>query len=108
MLSYSDQQIHDFLAGFLTLCVVAWAVYLLVRWLRRSRPNLAIGAPIAVAFGLRVLAALGVSATGIASTLRGGDELCFFATSKSISETPFLGPDWTSALTNKLYEFVFA
>jgi hypothetical protein len=108
MLSFTDQQIHDFLAEVLTLGVVAWALYLLLRWLRRSRPDLAIGTPIGVAIGLRVLAAFGVSATGVGSTLRGGDELGFFAVSQQISHTPFLGTQWTDALTGRLYEFVFA
>lgn len=108
MLSFTDQQIHDFLAGSLTLCLVAWALYLLLRWLRRTRPDLALGAPIGVALGLRVLTALGVSATGVAATLRGGDEVGFFHTSQYISGTPFFGEDWTDVLTSKLFEFVFA
>jgi hypothetical protein len=108
VLNYSDQQIHDFLAGLLTLCLTVWILYLLLRSLRRSRPDLAIGAPIAAAFAIRVIAALGVSSTGIASTLRGGDEYGFFVASKAISNTPFLASGWTSSLTGKLYEFVFS
>jgi hypothetical protein len=108
MTSYSDQQIHGFLAGLLTLCLCSWILYLLLRRLRRTRPDLAIGTPIAVAFGVRVVAAFGVSATGVASTLRGGDEVGFYGAARAISETPFLGVDWTNILTGKLYEFVFA
>lgn len=108
MLSLTDQTIHDWLAGLVTLCVVAWLLYLLLRWLGRSRPDLAIGTPIAVAFGLRVFTSIAVSSTGIASTLRGGDEIFFLSRSELISGTPFLGSDWTEALTEKLYEFVFA
>jgi hypothetical protein len=55
-----------------------------------------------------VIAALAVSSTGVASTLRGGDELLFFGQGQFISRTPFFGPEWTHALTGKLYEFVFA
>ncbi|MFL5906591.1 MAG: hypothetical protein ACJ75Z_03215 [Solirubrobacterales bacterium] len=106
--SFSDQQVHDFLAGMVTFCLVAWGLYLMLRWLRLTRPELAIGAPIAVAFGIRVLAAFGVSSTGVAASLRGGDEVGFFLASKAISTTPFFGPDWTHVLTTKLYEFVFA
>ena len=57
------------------LLLVGLALYFLMRTLVRSRPGLAIGWPIAVAVGLRVLAAAGVSLTSIASELRGGDEL---------------------------------
>jgi hypothetical protein len=108
VLNYSDQQIHDFLAGALTLAVVIWALYLLLRWLRRTRPELAIGAPIGVALGLRVVAAFGVSSTGVAASLRGGDEVGFFVVSRVIADRPLLGTAWTDALTGKLYEFVFA
>jgi hypothetical protein len=106
--SFTDAQIHDFLVGLLTLCAVAWGLYLLLRWLRRGRPDFAIGTPIGVALGLRVLTSIAVSSTGVASTLRGGDELFFLANSREISETAFLGPRWTEALTENLYEFVFA
>jgi hypothetical protein len=108
MLTYSDQQIHDFLGGLLTLSVVVWLLYLLLRWLRRTRPDLRVGTPIAIAFGLRVLTAIAVSATGVAASLRGGDEVGFLDTSRFIAQTTFLGPEWTSALTSRLYEFVMA
>jgi hypothetical protein len=108
MLSFTDQQIHDFLAGLVTLAVVGWLLYLLVRVLRRSRPDLAIGFPIAVALGIRVLTAIGVSSTGAGASLRGGDETFFVGNSHFISHTQFLGSQWTDALTEHLYEFVFA
>src|SRR5436305_10099809 len=108
MLSFTDQQIHDFLAGLLTLLLVAWGLYLLLRWLRRSRPDMSIGVPIGVALGLRVISAIAVTSSSAASTLRGGDEVGFLASSHAISHTPFLSSQWTDALTGKLFEFVFA
>ena len=51
------------------LLLVGLALYFLMRTLVRGRPGLAIGWPIAVAVGLRVLAAAGVSLTSIASEL---------------------------------------
>jgi hypothetical protein len=108
MLSFTDQQIHDFLAGLVTFAVVAWVLYLLLRYLRRSRLDLAIGVPIAVAFGLRILAAIGVSSTGAGESLRGGDENFFLLQSRLFVHTPFMGSDWTDALTEHLYQFVFA
>jgi hypothetical protein len=108
MLTGSDQQTHDFMAGLLTLFAVSWILYLVYRWLRRSRPEMAFGGPLAVAFGFRVIAAFAVSSTGVASTLRGGDEIGFFDQAKAFSHTPFLSTPWTDALTGKLYEFVFA
>jgi hypothetical protein len=108
VLSFTDQSIHDALAGLLTLCAVAYLLYLLLSWLRRSRLDLAIGAPIAVGAGVRVLAAIGVTSTGLGSSLRGGDESFFLATAENISNTSFLGPQWTEALTSELFNFVFA
>ena len=108
MTSLTDQQIHDILAGLLTFAVVAWGLYLLLRWLRRSRPSLALGAPIAVAVGVRVVTAFGVSSSGVASTLRGGDETGFFQVSHYIAGKSFFSTPWRDALTGKLYEFVFA
>jgi hypothetical protein len=108
VLSFTDQQIHDWLAGLVTFAVVGWALYFLLRGLRRTRPDLAIGGPVAIGFGIRVMAAIGVSSTGAASTLRGGDEIYFLGLSRGISHAPFLGSQWTDALTKHLYEFVFA
>jgi hypothetical protein len=108
MLSFTDQQIHDYLAGLVTLAVVGWATYFLIRWLRRSRPALNLGMPIAVALTVRILAAIAVSSTGAGASLRGGDEVYFVGLSRGISHTTFLGSQWTNALTAHLYEFVFA
>jgi hypothetical protein len=108
MPSLTDQQIHDLLAGLLTFAVVVWGLYLLLKWLRRSRHDLAIGAPVAVAVAVRVIAAFGVSSSGVASTLRGGDEAGFFTVSRWISSTPFFSHPWRDALTGKLFEFIFA
>jgi hypothetical protein len=108
MLSFTDQQIHDFLAGLVTFAVVVWGLYLLLRWLRRTRPDLAIGKAISVAVGVRILGAFAVSSTGLGSTLRGGDETFFLFGARQISDTPFLSSQWTHALTSKLFEFAFA
>jgi hypothetical protein len=106
--SLTDQQVHDVLVELVSFTAVAWALYLLLRWLRRGRPELAIGVPIGVAFALRVVASAAISSTGVGSRLRGGDESFFLAQAHNISDTAFLGPQWTEALTGGLYKFVFA
>ena len=108
MLSLTDQTIHDTLAGLVTLCAVAWGLYLLLHWLRRTRPELVLGTPVAVAVGLRVLAATAVTATGIGSTLRGGDESFFLEGANEISNSALSGTLWTDALIGSLFKFVFA
>jgi hypothetical protein len=104
----SDQQIYDVLVGALTLLVVAYGLYWLVRLLSRSRPGLAIGLPIGLALALRVGAAAGVSLTSIGSQLRGGDEVLFVSEADRIAGTPIGSGDWTSALVDELHEFVLA
>jgi hypothetical protein len=108
MLDFTDQQIHDVLAGLVTLAVVVWALYYLLRRLRTSRPDFKIGTPVWVGVGLRIVAAIVVTSTGVGSNLRGGDESLFLQTSENISHTGFLGPKWTDALTSDLFNFVFA
>jgi hypothetical protein len=108
VLNFTDQQIHDYLAGLVTLAVICWLLYFLLRALRGTRWDLAIGVPVAVALGLRVLAAIGVGSTGVASTLRGGDEDFFLFEANEFVHRSFFGSDWTNALTSNLYEWVFA
>jgi hypothetical protein len=104
----TDQTMHDALAGLVTLLVVAYALWFLVGRLRRSRPDLRIAAPIAVAFVVRVLAAAALSLTTIAQTLRGGDELVFLDQARAITDSPFGSGPWLDALTAGLHKFVFA
>jgi hypothetical protein len=103
-----DSQIHDYLAGALMLLLVALALYFLMRLLARSRPGLVIGWPIAIAVGLRVIAAAGVSLTSIASDLRGGDEITFLNNAREVVASGFASPDWISSLTGTLHEWVLA
>jgi Dolichyl-phosphate-mannose-protein mannosyltransferase len=88
--------------------MVAFGLYVLVRFLARGRPGLAIGVPIAAALGLRVIAAAGVSLTSIASELRGGDENRFVGEAGAIADSGVGSPDWTTALVETLHEFVIA
>ena len=71
------------------LLLVGLALYFLMRTLVRGRPGLAIGWPIAIAVGLRVLAAAGVSLTSIASDLRGGDERTFLGNATEVVNSGF-------------------
>ena len=57
--------------------------------LRRRRPGFMIGFPLAVAFGIRMLAVAGVSATGLQSALRGGDETTFLTFARLLAAQPF-------------------
>ena len=65
-------------------CVLTFAL----NRLKRRRPELAVGLPLAVALGLRLLAAAGVSATGLESTLRGGDEDTYLNWATLLADSP--------------------
>ncbi len=75
----------------ITVLAVGFALALLLSVLRRSRPELSIGMPLAVGFMLRLLVIAGISATGIGETLRGGDELGFLAQAHEVAAS-----NWTS------------
>jgi hypothetical protein len=90
------------------LLLVGFALYGLMRVLVRGRPGLVIGWPIAIAVGLRVFAAAGVSLTSIASDLRGGDEVTFMNNARDVVSSGFASPEWISSLTGTLHEWVLA
>jgi hypothetical protein len=91
-----------------TMLLCGYALLLLVARLRSSRPGLAIAVPTVVAFLVRAVAAAGVSLTGIASGLRGGDEVGFFDQARTIATTAVGSGEWLDALTGHLHVFVFA
>lgn len=91
-----------------TLLLGGYALLLLAARLDAPRPGLALGLPVAVAFLVRVVAAAGVSSTGIASGLRGGDEVGFLAQARDVATTPFASGEWLDALTGQLHVFVLA
>jgi hypothetical protein len=104
----SDSSIHNHIVELITVLIVGYALLLLLRRLKRTRPDLDIARPIAAAVALRILAAAAVSSTSIAGTLRGGDELTFLLNADRINQSPFASSDWVDALLRDLHEFVFA
>jgi hypothetical protein len=73
----------------LTVLVVGYFLWWLVRRLTRSRPELQIGWPLGIGFGLRMAAIAGIGLTGLESTLRGGDESTFLQWAHYLSRQPF-------------------
>ncbi len=74
----------------LILTVLATGVMLLfaLRRLQRSRPAMLIGSAMLAAFTLRLLAIIGVNATGIGASLRGGDEFTFIDLAHTLAVQP--------------------
>lgn len=91
----------DPVAGVLILILVSSIVLLYtIQRLRRTRPRLAIGRPISAAFGIRLLAIIGINSTGLGASLRGGDELTFLAFATNLAKAP-LG---TAYLPHGIYQ----
>lgn len=104
----SDQTLHETLVTLLTIAAMGGAIAVLLSYLRRSRPGFAVGWPVAVAFGVRVVAAGVVSLTAVARTLRGGDELTFLGRADQIAHTPLGSGQWGDALVGELHVFALA
>lgn len=68
--------------------VVAYLLTWVIRRLGRSRPDFRVGWPIAIGFVVRLGAILGISATGLDATLRGGDEQTFLSLARFLATQP--------------------
>ncbi len=104
----SDQALVGIEVSVLTALVVAAGLIMLLNTLRASRPELRIGRPIAIAVGVRIVVAGGLSLTSQAAALRGGDEYTFKALSSSLARLPLDSAEWTESLTQTLHIFVFS
>ncbi len=101
----SDSQIHSTLCQLIALLVGVYLVAFVVIWLKRSRPGLALGTPIAAAFIVRVFAAFGLDLTPVGPELRGGDETTFLQNGESLAGLPLNSSESFDSLTDKLHEF---
>jgi hypothetical protein len=68
--------------------VVAYLLMWVIRRLGRSRPDFRVGWPIAIGFVVRLGAILGISASGLDATLRGGDEQTFLSLARFLATQP--------------------
>jgi hypothetical protein len=104
----SDQNLYELLLVLIALLVGGYALFFAVRALRDSRPGFAVGVPIAVAFGARVVGALGLGQLSVAQELRGGDEQTFLERAQVVSELPLAGVDSLDKLTSEFHVFLFS
>lgn len=72
----------------LVFLLVGLFFWFLIHRLSASRPDFRIGTPVAIGFGLRLSAIAGISATGLESTLRGGDETTFLDYARLLATQP--------------------
>jgi hypothetical protein len=104
----SDSAIYQTECVLIVLLFGAYTLYLLLRGLRHARPDLRIGKAVAVAFGLRFLAAAGLGQLSISQQLRGGDELTFLARARDVATLPIGSPASMKKLTGELHTFLFS
>ena len=108
MLNLSDNDLFELLSAAIVLLASAYAMWGVVRLLKRSREDLPIGRPIIAAFGLRLLVAFGLGQVSIAQSLRGGDEDLFVERAGDLAQLPIGSPESTDALISELHTFIFS
>ena len=104
----TDQALYDLLCVLIALLLGGFAIVGAVKLLRRTRPDLDIATPIAVAFGVRVGAALALGQVSVSQELRGGDELTFLARAEHLAALPITGRESLDFLTSQLHTFLFS
>jgi hypothetical protein len=72
-----------------SILLTAVALAFTLHRLKRRRPTFAIGMPVAVGVGIRLLAIAGISSSGLQSSLRGGDETTFLTFARILAGQPF-------------------
>src|SRR4051794_19535838 len=105
---FSDEQIYYLGCELIAMLGGGYLVVLIVDRLGASRERFAIGVPIAVAFGLRILAAIGLDQTSVAQELRGGDEFTFLYDSIQVAGHGITSSASTDALTSEFHVFFFS
>ena len=85
----------------------AYAIVFVVRLLRRRRRALNVMAPLVVGYAVRVVAMAAVTATGVGSSLRGGDEITFLDHAHTLAGTGFPSRLWLPYGRYGLHEILF-
>lgn len=107
-MNLTDTDLYEALCVTIALLGAIYLLTWVVRRLRRSRDGFDIGRQVAVAFGLRWLAAVALGQLSIARDLRGGDELRFMHDAKDIAAQSLSSPDSIDALTSQFHTFWFS
>jgi len=107
-LTLTDTDLYQALCVTIALLGAIYLLTWVVRRLKRSREGLDIGRQVAIAFGLRWLAAVALGQLSIARDLRGGDELRFMSDAKDIAAQSLSSPDSVDALTSQFHTFWFS
>jgi hypothetical protein len=105
----SDTLLYEIECVVFVTLLVGFGLALAVRRLGRTRPELSIGTPLAVGVGVRLLAIVAVSVSGVGTTLRGGDELKFLMDARTIAASSFDSDLWLPiSESHRLHQVIFA
>ncbi len=105
----SDTSLYEIECVALTVLLVGFGLRFAVRRLSRTRPELSVGLPLAVGFGVRLLAIVAVSTSGVGLALRGGDELKFLFDARAIAASSLDADLWLPiSEAHRLHQIVFA
>jgi hypothetical protein len=102
-----DQAVHDGVVISITVVAVGYVLYFTLAFLRRSRPELSIGWPVAAAFGIRILIAILVAVSPFGD-LGASDETAFLSEAREVVDPAFGTISWGDAVTSRLHVFAFA
>jgi len=91
----------------ITLLVVGGLFWVMLKRFGATRPALHVGRPVAVAYAARLAAIAGISATGLESTLRGGDETTYLNLAQFLAQLP-LGSSFLPHKGYQLQTILFA
>jgi hypothetical protein len=107
-LNLTDTDLYQALCVTIALLGAVYLLAWLVRRIQRTREGLHIGRQVAIAFGLRLLAAIALGQLSIARDLRGGDELTFLDDAHDIAAQSLSSPDSIDALISQFHTFWFS
>ena len=104
----SESSLYQDECVLIALVLGAYALWALIAWLRRSRPDLRIGWPVAAAFVLRLIAAAALGSLSIGSQLRGGDENTFLLRAQELLNHPLGSSASLDKLSGELHTWLFS
>ena len=103
-----DAAVYDVECVLLATLLVALCLTRVIAILGRARPEWSVGLPMAVGLVVRLVAAAGVSLTGVGLSLRGGDEVGFVRSAREVATSGFDSGVWIPGEAHRLHEIVFA
>lgn len=104
----SDTQLYELELVLVAVLFGALVVVGMARLLERSRPGLDIRRIVLLAFGVRVMAALAVGNLSAAQALRGGDEIFFMDSARSLARWDLISTKSLDVMIHKFHIFAFS